>query len=1161
MSLVEDDKSKQQGSLTETNGLAASETVGDLRPSEADAPDGDQQLETDPAEKNNQPKPTNQRWLRWVLIGFAILLLIVMLAVGALYLRLSSGAMSSAVLTDRVTQNVTNVLPDGVSLEFDDVSIALDPLRGLLANINNPSFKDARTGIVANSVNISVGLRMSSLLLGDVQIRDVEIEKPFVSVQLASEAQRSIQQLDLSGNAPARDSAAPTPLARVGLELKQLHEAVSQVLLRGGALGLRRITILDGSVALSRSRGLQQNYSSISSTITLSDDRDSLTARASGVGAGGSWRFEGSAEPVVDGRGHEIKLALSDVILPELIPAFGRENFSLRTDVPLRLSARSKFVDDNDVPTASFDVEIGGAYLYIGENDLALLDSGQISLIWSPEHNALSVETAVLRFGDTVLPFLGYIRTSENNPLHELDIRLVSRDTVLAPRDVSGLAPLGVELIGVNGRFDISSRYLSVDAFELRTGASRILASANINFQPQFPSMAGAVSATSIESSKVKQIWPPTLAGGARRWFVRNVQEGQIEGADVTFAIPAGLVGNRDPDKQFPKNAFSGLMRFSKARVKTFGDVPDLSASTGQLGFDEFGLTASIEQGSALSPSGDLVDVPSAIFRLPVLGPRHPEAQATVSMIGKANDLAQIADAAPLGFMTKRGVPPEAVTGNAVAEVSATFNLSSKIVPEEVSTTATVRLSDFSSTVAIQDRIISEGDVVVEIDSRGTAVRGNAKLDGIDADVNLFLPAGGAPGSKTDIRIVLSDAQRKKLGIDLGEMLTGPTPVEVGDINADGARPIAVDLVNARLSLPSIGWGKGVGVPAVLRFLLIDKDGSQTLESIKLSGNGFSATGRAELSKSRGLEKLELSNVSLRRGDVASLSIRRTAKTAYLIGINGDQIDVRGLVRAVKKSANSGTGGEGIDFAIDGKVKKLAGFGGKIISDASFSLQTDGGTPTTLQFSGSQGGRKSVSATIEGGNGSSWLSLNAQNGGDMLAFLDVTESITDGSLGLSASLGRGSAATVGQVVLSDFKVGENKNLDQLARSIPRNSNQTGVSPVRQFEQARMDFTLRNGRLVMDDAQIRGPAMGVTLNGSIDLKASQLRLNGVYVPAYGLNNVFSRIPIFGTIVGGDRNQGLLGVTFRVSGNLSDPLLTVNPISAIAPGIFRRIFEFR
>lgn len=1163
MSLVEEGKSKQQDVVSEVNDDRAGE-VGAGSSATAIQPDSIAELPNDQSPEIGEqisPTPKKRKWLRRTLIVLAVLIALAIAATVALYMRLSSGAMSSEALTQRVADSVADALPEDVAFEFDEVSISLDPLRGLLANISNIAVRDNRFGLVANSKNISFGLRLSGLLRGAVQIRDVEIEQPSIAVQRATESQLSLQQLDLSGVAPAEGSAPLTPLARIGTGLGQLHDVADRMLAISSRLGLGRITVLDGSLALSRSRGVQQNYSSIRASVAIAHSTNSFTAEATGVGSGGSWRFAGSAAPVQEGRGHELKMVLHDVILPELLPAFGRENFSLRTDVPLTLSMRSKYVDENTVPTASFDAEVGSSYLYIGERDLALLDGGQISLIWSPEHNALSVETAMLRFGDTVLPFLGYIGTSQNNPLHELDIKLVARDAVLAPRDVDGIAPLSIELIGVNGRFDIAGRFLSLDALEMRTGEVRLLGSASINFQPQFPSMAGAVSASAMSSDVLKQIWPPTLAGGARRWFLRNVKEGQIEGAEMTFAIPAGLVGNRDPEKQFPKDAFSGTMRFSNARVRTFGDVPDLSARTGQLGFNEFGLTASVEEASALSPSGATVDIPSAIFRLPVLGPRNPEAQATVSMIGNALDMAEIADAAPLGFMTKRGVPPKAVSGQAVAEVAATFRLSSKIAPEDVSTIATVRLSDFSSSVPIQDRIISDGDVVVEIEPQGTSVRGNAKLDGLDADVNLFLPAGGAAGSKTDIRLVLSDAQRKKLGIDLGEMLTGPTPVEVGDVDASGARPIIVDLARARLSLPSVGWSKGVGIPATLSFLLTDKGDRQALEQIQLRGEGFSASGRADLSKARGLERLQLSDVSLRRGDKASMDIRRTANTAYLLDIKGEQLDVRGLIRTIKKTSGDDGEGEGIDFAIDGDVRKLAGFGGKTINDAKFSLQSDGSTPSALKFTGNQGGRSTVSATIEGGNGSSWLSLNAQKGGDLLAFLDITESVTDGRLSVSASLGRGNGATVGQVFLSDFKVGNSDSLERLARSVPRNGNQANTNTVRRFEQARMDFTLRNGRLVMDDAQIRGPAMGVTLNGSIDLKASQLRLNGVYVPAYGLNNAFSRIPILGTIVGGDRNQGLLGVTFRVSGNVSDPLLTVNPISAIAPGIFRRIFEFR
>ena len=44
-------------------------------------------------------------------------------------------------------------------------------------------------------------------------------------------------------------------------------------------------------------------------------------------------------------------------------------------------------------------------------------------------------------------------------------------------------------------------------------------------------------------------------------------------------------------------------------------------------------------------------------------------------------------------------------------------------------------------------------------------------------------------------------------------------------------------------------------------------------------------------------------------------------------------------------------------------------------------------------------------------------------------------------------------------------------------------------------------------------------------------------------------------------GNGRDRGLIGITFRLTGKTSSPLLEVNPLSVIAPGVFRSIFEFR
>ena len=63
-----------------------------------------------------------------------------------------------------------------------------------------------------------------------------------------------------------------------------------------------------------------------------------------------------------------------------------------------------------------------------------------------------------------------------------------------------------------------------------------------------------------------------------------------------------------------------------------------------------------------------------------------------------------------------------------------------------------------------------------------------------------------------------------------------------------------------------------------------------------------------------------------------------------------------------------------------------------------------------------------------------------------------------------------------------------------------------------------------------------------------------------MPLFGLNNMFGQIPIVGLFLGGGSNEGLIGITYEVVGTPGAPVLRVNPISAMAPGVFRKIFEF-
>jgi hypothetical protein len=82
-----------------------------------------------------------------------------------------------------------------------------------------------------------------------------------------------------------------------------------------------------------------------------------------------------------------------------------------------------------------------------------------------------------------------------------------------------------------------------------------------------------------------------------------------------------------------------------------------------------------------------------------------------------------------------------------------------------------------------------------------------------------------------------------------------------------------------------------------------------------------------------------------------------------------------------------------------------------------------------------------------------------------------------------------------------------------------------------------------------------------MDGYLDYARDEVRLRGTFVPAYALNNMFGRLPIVGLFLGGGSNEGLLGITYQVVGSPQSPVLQVNPMSAVAPGFLRKLFEFR
>jgi hypothetical protein len=143
----------------------------------------------------------------------------------------------------------------------------------------------------------------------------------------------------------------------------------------------------------------------------------------------------------------------------------------------------------------------------------------------------------------------------------------------------------------------------------------------------------------------------------------------------------------------------------------------------------------------------------------------------------------------------------------------------------------------------------------------------------------------------------------------------------------------------------------------------------------------------------------------------------------------------------------------------------------------------------------------------------------------------------------------------GLINVKDFSIRGEASLDRVAAG-----GQGGVQNGISFSRLRAEFTRQNGQLTIREGVAKGPMLGGTIEGSMDFLANTVRMSGTLIPMYGLNNIFGQIPIVGLFLGGGSNEGLIGVTYEVVGTPGQPVLRVNPISAMAPGVLRKIFEF-
>jgi AsmA-like C-terminal region len=240
------------------------------------------------------------------------------------------------------------------------------------------------------------------------------------------------------------------------------------------------------------------------------------------------------------------------------------------------------------------------------------------------------------------------------------------------------------------------------------------------------------------------------------------------------------------------------------------------------------------------------------------------------------------------------------------------------------------------------------------------------------------------------------------------------------------------------------------------------------------------------------------------------------------------------------------------------KLGAVAGFNGEAMRSIDLKMSRRNGAIKAFALNGKLGRDTPVTAElrsrVQGGREVVYLESN--DAGAFFRFTDMYSKVVGGQMSLALEPpSADSSPKDGLLNVRDFTVKGEAALDRAAAGNP-----TGVQNGIFFSALRAEFTRQSGMLSVREGVVKGPTIGLTIEGNIDYNANQVRMSGTIVPVPVLNGIFAPIPFFGTLISGGSNEGMFAVTYEVVGTPNQPVMHINPISAILPGVTRKIMDF-
>lgn len=754
------------------------------------------------------------------------------------------------------------------------------------------------------------------------------------------------------------------------------------------------------------------------------------------------------------------------------------------------------------------------------------------------------------------LPVDGRIagRIAGDGRLHITDVDLsAGAGQIEAP----GLIGEPVALNGARLRAMVAPGFRSAEILEARIdlGRTRLNATARVRRVRDEYRVRSAFRLADLTVRDLGRYWPLQLAAGARRWIRENIAAGVIRkgNGDIVLRVPVSAPADATVESVDGSFSYDGL------DIRYWSPLPPVTAVGGTATFDSRKLQFTVTEGHLRD-----VAIERAAVDVSGLDQDRKRIAIELGLRGAARTVLQVLDRPPLRYAARAGIRPDAVSGDAIVQSRIGFPLDETLSEEAIAVKVSARVRNVGLKPAPYGLAVEGGEIAIDADHREFRMTGDVQLGALPVSI-AWTETYAEGGNSRQVRLAgrVPDFGRIGFGLPDFDFIAGPGDANIQIRSAPDHSNVVVaefDLTAAEVSAPYLGWRKPPGTPgrAALR-MRIGGAKDFAIEEFRIQAKDTRLEGAAAPTE-QGTWRIRIDRFERPESRFAG-SIDLHSDRSIVANIRGERFDIAPVL-AVAPPVSTGSGRPTSPprrIRVNAYLDSLSWGSGRRIRQATLSAMRGPQGIEGLMLDGRTGKRGRLSVKYLPGAEGLRLSIRASDFGRALGALLPTGKVAGGSLVIRAH-GRAPGAPLrGAFLAKNFVVQEAPTLARLLQV----ASLTGVvdalsSEGLAFEAFEGDFTFDGGRLRFDKAKAYGSSIGVTLNGDIDARQNRIRLGGTLVPAYTFNRVIGSIPLVGPLLTGGEGEGLFAATYRVTGSLDKPEVSVNPLSVLTPGFLRSLF---